>query len=67
MNKNFIGVYPNILPPEYCEKIINQFEDNLRQDALIDLKQMHGGANHRSGTALFIRVNDGWGETRRSY
>ena len=64
MNKNFIGVYPNILPPEYCEKIIKEFEDNLKHDAAVDLKQMHGGANHRSGTALFIRVNDGWGETR---
>ena len=60
MNKNFIGVYPNILPPEHCERIIKEFEDNLKYDAAIDLKRLHGGAQHRSGTSLFICVNDGW-------
>ena len=64
MNKNFIGVYPNILPPEHCERIIKEFEDNLKYDAAIDLKRLHGGAQHRSGTSLFICVNDGWNESR---
>ena len=64
MNKDFICEFPNILSPELCEQVINDFEEKLNHDPGIDLKRQHGGANHRSGTALYVRVNDGWGPTR---
>ena len=63
MSKDFIGLFPNVLSPEHCEMIIKEMENNQKYDA-VDLKKQHGGAGHRSGTAYFIRTNDGWDLTR---
>jgi len=61
--QNFIGVYPNALESWQCDAVIKELEDNEKYDA-VDLKKQHGGAQHRSGTAYFVRANDGWNLTR---
>ena len=61
--KDFIGVFPDALAPEHCEMIIKEMQDNDKYDA-VDLKSQHGGSKHRSGTAYFVRTNDGWDLTR---
>ena len=62
-NKDFIGLFPDALAPEHCEAIIKEMNDNEKYDA-VDLKTQHGGASHRTGTAYFVRTNDGWDLTR---
>lgn len=61
--KDFIGIFPDALAPEHCATIIKELEDNEKYDA-VDLAKQHRGAEHRSGTAYFIRANDGWDITR---